>query len=162
MAFQNIIDPRGHYPIARYSFDTSAFIEPSKYYPQDRFRSVWRDIGNLIQQGIILATYIVKEELAAKEDNLYHFVIQFPNLFVEPTPREHIVVRRLVNHVRLRVWGAGDSKKNRADPFVVALATVHNLKVVTYEKSKIPFACQLLEIDCISFIEFLRRENLQY
>ena len=58
----------------------------------------------------------------------------------------------------------GDAERNRADPFVVALARLRNGIVVTKERPrrgstgrlKIPDACAELDIPCLDWFEFLR------
>ncbi|MEJ2250520.1 MAG: DUF4411 family protein [Candidatus Lokiarchaeota archaeon] len=78
--------------------------------------------------------------------------------------REQKVVKFIVNHKNFDKWGAlfGDE----ADPFVVALAKVYELIVVTNEnprstKNHIPAAWRLLNVEFINFTELLRRENIR-
>jgi len=56
-----------------------------------------------------------------------------------------------------------------ADPFVIALAKVENLAVVTGEKAsqnpskpKIPDVCDELEIECLSILDLMRREGWRF
>lgn len=165
MTFQEVVDPRGRYPNAKYSFDTNVFIDIKYWYPKDVFIVVWKELTNLVQQGVILATYTVKEEIDRQRDELFQYINQFPNLFVEPTPREQEIVRQLVNHERLDKWGKGDSE-HIADSYVVALAAAHNLTVVTHEnyelRNKVPTACEILGIEYINFQEVLRREEIKF
>jgi hypothetical protein len=56
--------------------------------------------------------------------------------------------------------------RNRADPFVVAVARIRGATVVTGEGSdgtedrpKIPFVCQKLVIDCTRFTQLIRSEG---
>jgi len=155
------------YPNAKYSFDTDVYITIWRYYyPQDVFIKLWEDFEKLIKERVILSTYAVKKELSRQRDEIYNFIRQFPNLFVSPTEEEQQIVQFLVNHEDFDKWSSGSSESNYADPYVVALAKVHNLKVVTYEvyqkRNKIPRACEILNVDCIKFIDFLREEHLTY
>lgn len=73
-------------------------------------------------------------------------------------------MKRLINNPNFNKWGIDHS--HQADPFVVSLAKVKNLKVVSYEnprkeKNSIPAACQLLNVEHLSFIDFLREESFQ-
>ncbi len=151
------------YPNGVYSFDTSAFIEPwNRHYPRDIFPSIWDGIQELIVNKKILVTNMVEIELKKQRDDLYRYLRNL-NPFVQPTKDEQEVVRQLINHPDFDKWII--SYKHIADPFVVALAKVHSLSVVTYEdtraeKNKIPAACRLYRVDCIKFVDFLRREQI--
>ena len=107
----------------------------------------------------------MKEELKKQRDELYEYLKETPNLFVQPTPEEHQILSQLVNLGGYSEWGKGDSRKNYADPFVIALAKAHNLIVVTDELKhpiSIPKACELLDVECINFLGFLRKEEFTY
>ncbi|MHA1649650.1 MAG: DUF4411 family protein [Candidatus Helarchaeota archaeon] len=118
------------YPHAKYSFDTSAFIEPwRRHYAIDIFPSLWKKIKNLIMNDVILITSAVKDELERQRDDLYEFINDL-NHFVQPTQEEQDIVRQLVNHPNFDKWGT--SNKHYADPFVVALASCHHLIVSKY------------------------------
>ena len=63
----------------------------------------------------------------------------------------------------------GGSKKNSADPFVVALAKQEHCKVVTEEvrtrnakSPKIPDVCDAYQIECIDFVNFAREEKFAF
>ncbi|KKM68009.1 hypothetical protein LCGC14_1465270, partial [marine sediment metagenome] len=116
------------------------------------FGSLWDFIENQIKNRKILATYLVKEELEVQEDELVDFIKKFDNLFVLPTHKEQLVVNNIINTPKFSYWASG--VRNRADPFVVALAKTANLKVVTYENpqstKKIPAACYEFDVECIT------------
>lgn len=82
-------------------------------------------------------------------------------MFKKPFEDEHDTIRLIVNDLNYEHWGRGVS--HQADPFVIALARVHNLCVVTYEdptkNGKIPAACRDFNVDYCNFPEFLRRES---
>ncbi len=53
--------------------------------------------------------------------------------------------------------------RNRADPFVIALAQVRDAVVATGEggdgnakKPRIPYACEQIGLDCIRFLDVVR------
>ena len=164
MTIQTRLQPL--YPRDEYSFDTNVYIELwRRSYPRDIFRTLWDDVENRLQNGVIMSTYAVKEELRFQRDELYEYLKRCPNLFVQPTPEEHRVISQLVNLEGYNEWGRGDSRRNYADPYVIALAKTHNLIVVTNENHhhiSIPAACEELELECINFLGFLRSEELTY
>jgi len=155
------------YPNVKYSFDTNIYISIwHDHYPPDRFKKLYIDLEKLINQGIILSTIPVRIELERQRDEIYDFFNNFKRLFVFPTQKEQLILERLVNHKDFPDWGRGDSEKHYADPYIVALARVHNLKVVTYESGRgnntIYHACELCDVQCLKFIDFLREEDLSY
>lgn len=165
MAIQKRLAPK--YPKAKYSFDTDVYISIWRYYyPRDVFITLWREIERMIQEGVILSTYTVKVEISRQKDEIYEYFRQFSNLFVIPTQEEHQIVQFIVNHEDFDKWGTGSSEANYADPYVVALAKVHNLAVVTYEsygsRNKIPRACEILDVRYLKFVDVLREENLHF
>jgi hypothetical protein len=147
----------------KFSFDTSAFIDSwRRYYPKDVFPSLWLFINELIQNGVIISNYIVKQELDYQEDDLAEFCNQFKEIFILPDVHIQEYVSSLLIHPDLEQWRT--SGNHIADPFVVALGKVYNLSVVSYEndrktKNSIPVACKILGVPHLSFLEFLRKEN---
>ncbi len=151
---------------ALYSFDTSAFVDSwRRYYPPDIFQPIWDRIKEIIDEQRILASWMVREELSRQDDDLWTFVKDLSALFVEPGDGEEVTIRRLLSNPDFNAWGT--SPRHQADPFVVSLALARNLVVVTYEnphstKNAIPAACRFLNIPCITFIVFLRRDNIRF
>jgi len=147
---------------SRYSFDTSAFIEMGQLYPKDVFPTIWSKMESFMKNKIVLATDLVKDELELQHDDLFDF-IKKNNPFVTPNKQEQQAVAILIQMPDFLDWAK--SGLYNADPFVVALGSIHNLIVVTQEKTtspkKIPAACKALGVSCINFLEFLRKENIK-
>ncbi|MHA1770211.1 MAG: DUF4411 family protein [Candidatus Thorarchaeota archaeon] len=148
----------------KYSFDTSGFINPfRRYYVPDVFPQLWDMINRLIEDGTIVASKEVFIELGVKDDDLLHFVSNRPSLFIELDDIQQAIVGEIVNSYKKLV--DPNSTKNNADPYVIALAEVFNLTVVSYERPgnqehpKIPYVCQQRGVKHINFIEFLRDEG---
>ncbi len=155
------------YPNAKYSFDTNIYISIWRdHYPPDRFKKLYIDLEKLIKQGIILSSIPVKIELERQRDKIFSYFNKMTKLFVTPEEEEQLIVAKLVNHKDFPDWGGGDSEKHYADPYIMALAKAYNLKVVTYESGRgnntIHHACEICNLQCIKFIDFLREEDLSY
>jgi len=162
MKFQKKILINNLYPNGKYCFDTSAFIAAWKYYYKKVvFSKLWEDIRDLIEKGKILVPYTVWEEIQRKKDDLYEFFRESSKLFVQPIIEEQELITELSNRDDIP-WGKGDSEKHYADPYVIALAKVHNLAVVTYEKKEMIAICDELAIEHIDIMEVLEREGLTY
>ncbi|TFG25584.1 MAG: DUF4411 family protein [Promethearchaeota archaeon] len=150
---------------AKYSFDTSAFIDSwRRWYPPLNFVSLWNYIADQIENEKIIASIIVRKELERQHDDLLDYVNKFSTLFKNPTQEEQDIINQIINDQNYEHWGRGELYE--ADPFVIALASVHNLTVVTYEhpnkNGKIPAACRDYNVDCCDFPEYIRRENLLF
>ena len=144
----------------KYSFDTSAFINPwRRYYPQNRFPSLWKKIDELIQSGDIVASEEVYQEVRQKDDELLRYLKNRRELFRAVDEEQQQTVSDIVN--TFNNWIDPHSLKNNADPYVVALAMQQNLVVVTYEKGgssenvKIPYVCSYFQVGCLDFLGFL-------
>ncbi|MFW9889823.1 MAG: DUF4411 family protein [Candidatus Thorarchaeota archaeon] len=150
----------------KYSFDTSAFINPWKhYYRPHSFPRIWELVDSLIQKGEIVASEMVLHELKVQKDDLLQWVVdREDNLIIRvDEEQQNIVIRiesdfpKFVNHQ--------SPGRDYADPFVIALAIQHNLSVVTDETkpkkgTKIPDVCDFYNVGCIGYQEFL--ENIGY
>lgn len=128
------------------------------------FDYIWINIGELIKNKKIIASHLVRVELEKKQDELLEHLNQYSSLFVQPTEDEQKVVTTLVNHPNFDKWGT--TPYHKADPFIVALAKVCKITVVTYEKltaikNSIPAACRELDVECITFLEFIRKEQIK-
>lgn len=144
-------------------FDTSAFIEPwVRLYPPDIFESVWGKLEELADSNEITAPADVLLELEKQKDDLFEWAKSRSDLFEAPDRDVMEVFAEIVNDHPdfMKV----NSTKSGADPFVVALAEVKKLTVVTYETMakknaapKIPNVCAARGIgDTASLVDVLR------
>jgi hypothetical protein len=144
-------------------FDTSAFIEPwVRLYPPDLFGPVWTKLEEMAEDNAIIAPTDVLLELEKQKDDLHDWARARPGLFLQPDREVMEVFTQIVNDHPdfMKV----NSTKSGADPFVVALAEVKKLRVVTYETMakkeaapKIPNVCAARRLpETASLIEVLR------
>ncbi|MFN8657688.1 MAG: DUF4411 family protein [Candidatus Obscuribacterales bacterium] len=152
----------------RYSADTSFFLNGwNKYYPPDNFPSIWTKIESLIAAGDLQATIEVKEELERQDDEIFSWAKNQRNLFVPlDIGIQNKIAEILTQFPNLAKAG---TTKSKADPFVIALAEIHSCTVITDENMneklhnpKIPLVCRERGVDCIKFVELIRRENWSF
>lgn len=147
----------------RYSLDTSALLDGrARYYPPDVFPKLWQNFEQLVRDGGIKASEMVRYELEKKDDETFGWVKEL-DLFVDTDEEiQQIVTDILRDHKRLVQEGG---QRSLGDPWVIALAKQKNCVVVTGEnggsddRPKIPSVCRALNIDCISILELIRRER---
>jgi len=149
-----------------YCIDTSALIAGwQERYPIENFPSFWQRMDALIDGGRLTAPIEVWREVSKRSDELHAWLSARKQMFrelEEPIQIEAAAVlarfQRLVGERKLRT---------SADSFVIALARVAGLRIVTEEKptgnldrSNIPDVCTALGMPpCIGLLELIRAEN---
>ena len=151
----------------KYSIDTSAILDGyNRYYPPDVFPALWKNIEILIKNGDLKATEIVLQELKIKKDDTYKWAEQQKEgLFVPIDESIQKTVSKIMEKYPRILAESKKNKRNKADPFVIALAKKHGATVISGEKEgsenkpKIPFICQNFKIKHITFLQFIRTEE---
>jgi hypothetical protein len=146
-----------------YSIDTSALVDGwVRYYPPDVFPCLWGRIEAIITSGILVASDEVYIELQNKADELAKWANQWKGMFIPPdTAIQHAVSDIMSTHAVLVDVNRGGSA---ADPFVIAVAKVRGLTVVSAENSrptkpKIPDVCMSKGVRHISLLEMFREQG---
>lgn len=154
-------------PGAGYCFDTSALIECwTRYYPSDVFPGLWQKLNDYAAHYSIVAPEEVRYEIAKKEDGLHEWVKDRPYLFAELDEQVQKAAQQVL--ARYPALVKASARRTEADPFVIALAQVRGIPVVTAERGgsektpKIPYVCGELKIPCLSIVEFIRAEGWQF
>lgn len=146
-----------------FCIDSSAWIDGwVRDYPPDVFPTLWENLDEHINAGIIKSTEEVYMEIKKKDDGLYDWLKNRKAIFVPIKEEIQISVAELLAIYPRLV----DTKKNRsqADPFVIATAEyLQGGCVVTGEKPsrkievpRIPDVCYDRGTPCISFLQMLR------
>lgn len=152
----------------KYSFDTSALLDGwNRFYPRDVFPGLWEKIEGLIEAQEIIATEEVKIELEKKDDDLLKWIKGHNGFFIPiDEPIQTAVIEILGRYPQLLKASSG---RSGADPFVIGLAKVRNLKVVSGErpssspnKPKIPDVARSENIECLTFMEFIREQRWSF
>jgi len=149
----------------KYSIDTSALLDGwHRYYPPDIFPPLWAKLEALIRAGDLRATEEVLQELLRKDDEVAEWATKNRELFVPVDEEIQLALAEILGRFDRLV----NTQRNRsmADPWVIALAKVHEATVVTGEvpsgnlsRPKIPDVCQELEIPCMNLLRLFREER---
>lgn len=159
----------GNHQVVKYSFDTSAIIDGlERYYPQDSFPAFWSKVDNLIEENRLLISEEVWEEVKDYDKPAKDWLEGRKTTVLIPTDDTVAVeVRTILGQYPHVVKSF--KNRNRADPFVVAVARIHEAVVVTGEgddgnekRPKIPFVCLQLGMRCIKLIDLIRLERWQF
>lgn len=151
----------------QYSIDTSILIENwQRLYPPDVFPTVWDFLDRLIKTRVAVISEEVYDELTPKDDELLAWAKERQD-FLYATSEE---VQKATMDINDEFPDLTDTERERsvADPFVIAIATLEECAVVTYEEPrtkptrprKIPDVCFALQIQCFDFVELARREGV--
>lgn len=152
---------------ARYVFDSNIFINLERLQPIDVYPSVWNKIGELMDDGTIISSQEVYEEILVGDDYLSTWAKQRQKYFLPTDEKIQIVVRDILSRYRGLVEGG--KKRNNADPFVIAVAQLNKCTVVSEEAKsnnsdspKIADVCEYLGITCINFVTFSREMKITF
>lgn len=148
-----------------FSLDTSAILDAwVRNYPPDVFPAIWLHMDAAARNGDIFVVDEVRRELERKDDGACKWVKGHEGMIVAIDDE----IQRHVLEIMSKYSRLVDSRKNRSigDPWVIALARVRGLTVVTAEKAsgnlakpKIPDVCRDLGVASGSVIDFFRLQG---
>jgi hypothetical protein len=129
-------------------------------YPIDSFPTYWLRMEESIRGKRLLSIDEVLEEIERKDDGLRKWAKEQNGFFFPLTPEIQTEVTEILGAFPKMV----DSRqRNMADPFVIALAKVKEMTVVTEERNPgtnkrptIPYVCEEMNIRRINVLEMLR------
>lgn len=147
--------------------DTSALVEPwTRLYPPDVFAPVWKELSAMAHEGLLIAPVEVKLELGRQQDSLYKWACDLDSFFIDEdralVEKQYIIVNEHPGLVK------PNSTKSAADPWVIALAELRGIPVVTYEDRarqnaapKIPNVCDRRGIATVRLVDVLRARGFR-
>lgn len=160
-----------------YSIDTNVFLDiwcppEGNIYSKVRMPELWEHIEKLVDEGRIIATKEVHDELInhASED-LKQWLEDHKSMF-SLTEQQVGYADDIINKVYSKYKnGYRPEVQDAADPFVVAAALVHGAAVLTQEQRqdphnpalvngpKIPTVCAEYNVTCVNIEEFIAKEG---
>ncbi len=148
-----------------YCIDTSSLIAAwQELYPIENFPRLWGKIEELIKAKRLVSPVEVLHEISKRSDDLHKWLKERGDMFRELDEAVQIAgAKVLAQFPRL----VGEKKlRTSADPWVIAVASVENLKVVTQEKPtgsvarpNIPDVCAAMNIQTMSLLHLIRAEK---
>lgn len=145
-----------------YVIDTSALLDGwVRNYPPDVFPSLWSHLEEMIKTQELLAPDEVLLELGQKDDDVHKWAKANSAMFVPLDEDVQNATQEILIQFPRLVGAMKD--RNRADPFVIALAKVKHAIVVTGEKSsgtgdrpRIPNVCDHFSIGYRTLLQLIR------
>lgn len=152
---------------AKYVFDSNIFINLQQRQPRDIYPSVWSKIDELMDDGTIISSREVYDELSLGDDALSAWAKTRQESFLPSEISVQERVREILKEHRGLVEGG--KKRNNADPFVIALAQEKDCIVVTEEghsnseqSPKIPNICEAYGVQYTNFVGFAREMKFEF
>jgi hypothetical protein len=153
-----------------YCVDTSSLLHAwQRAYPPRRFPALWAAIEALVEQGRLLCSIEVYNELAKKDDEVSEWAKTRKAELCREIDDD---VQVALLYVMARYPRLVDTKigKSGGDPFVIAQALSANPRhvVVTEEQGgsdkspKIPSVCKVEGIECINLLGLIEREDWSF
>lgn len=148
----------------RFCLDTSGFLDGFvRYYPPETFQTLWDRMDALASSGRVVVPEEVYLELEHHHDAAFQWLNDRKEQVLVSTDALVVAATRelLTEYPRLAMEG---STRNRADPFVIATASLQKACVVTGESGgtekspKIPYVCGDQGIECLNFLAVVQLE----
>jgi len=148
----------------KYIIDTSAVLsqKPNEIHRRTRFKSLWKNIDELIKQQIIVLSTEIVEEI---DDNDIKDSLKKQNCRIIEVDEE---VQANVAKVVTTRPGLIDFKQNKSsgDAFLIGTAMKYGLTVITEENPdkqfKIPKVCECLGVNCINILGLCELEDWEF
>lgn len=151
-----------------YSVDTSILITCwNVTHNPENHPTFWTNIDILVANGSLLASEEVLVDLAKQDDEVYAWARERHEMFIPLYAEIQVAVKDILRDYHRLI----DTRRNRSssDPWVIALALVQGLTVVTAEKPtrkldkpKIPDVCDALGINCVTINELIREQGWRF
>jgi len=149
-----------------YCIDTSALIAAwQERYPLENFPAFWGRVETLIVAGRLVAPVEVLNETTKRSDELHKWLAERKSMFRELDEAIQIAAASVLGQFPRLV---GERKlRTSADPFVIALAQVGRLQIVTDEKPtgnlqrpNIPDVVSAMGLTpCMGLLDMIRAEK---
>jgi len=115
----------------KYVLDTNVFINMQRHHPLDVFGSLWDKMAIAIDEGAVVSSDEVFDELSIGNDALLQWAKQRNGAFISSGADVQRMVRDILQKHPALVTGT--RKANGADPFVIALAKLKGCILVSDE-----------------------------
>jgi len=149
------------FPRAKYCFDTSALVDSwRRYYWLTNFPGFWKSIGEMMDAGEIICCEMAWREIQDGNDELTKWIESHPVAKIEMEEEQLSKVQELLGEFP-KMADYNRPRVHHADPFVIALASLKGIKVVSMEgggdqnNPKIPFVCGKKSVPCLSVSGFI-------
>ena len=147
-----------------YCFDASSLFNLRNFYPEDIFKSINTQFTDILRFGKICIINMVLDELKRDSSSVFYDHIKV-NIHKKRIFKYEDYISTTQELIKKYYDKRGKSHELMADPHIIACAKVERIAVVTDELGgspvQIPNICTNENIECISIVDFFRKESIK-
>lgn len=151
-----------------YCIDTSALLDGwVRHYPPDVFPALWDNLESMIDSGDLISSDEVLNELSQKDDDVYEWAKRNNDMFMPIDEEIQLVTLEILDRFPRLVGQMKD--RNKADPFVIAVAKIRDAVVVTGERNfgtidrpRIPIVCSNFGVNYMDLLQMIRERGWKF
>ena len=159
------------YKDKKHLFDTNAFLEIKRVYPEEFFQDLHEILKGFIKNGTVLVHQKVYNEIIVgkADDPARSLLEEHKNKVLQEIQEEYDIIQK--NNKKLKDIIDTGRKREQADPYLVARILFERKKkelfpatycLVTMEKKGLPTVCKDFEITCMNVLEFFRNTDIKF
>lgn len=150
-----------------YSFDANIFINLAKeMYPKDIFPSLWEQIWEKIEQGVMTTICVIYDEV--QDEVVINTLKKYEPFFLKKIDQldKFTEIQDVLKSILKSNPEMIDTTKWKSwwDPWLIAYAKVYGFTIVTSEKKRgqrIPNICTQYDVECIWLQDFFRELDIK-
>lgn len=150
-----------------YIVDADVFIGFYDSLPMETYETQWNLLKQYIEDGRLKICEAVFNEVK-KAEELKSWLNNFNKLLVKCYEHDVIVEAKTIVNAYPKLLDINNSS-DQSDPYVIALAKLNNYTVLSNEayseggkKTKIPYICKQMSIDCMNTRQFYIEEKWKF
>jgi hypothetical protein len=159
-----------------YLIDTSSLVCLTEKYPEDVFKSLYKNMENEIKKDTIKTPIQVLHEIKKRDDMLYNWLKDKKKFFIKTTEE---IFQKAFQIIKIypeliKNLGLNNNGDDPADPYLISTAIILNkeniygeaqIKIITEEgtkKNHIPDIANKYNIKSLHILEFFKENNWQF
>lgn len=151
----------------KYIIDTDVLIGFNDSLPMDVYETQWKMIGENIENGKIIICEAVFNEIK-KSVELKEWLDNYKKLIASCYSDKVLIEAKIIINEYPKLIDI-NNPSDQSDPYVIALAKLNRFTVLTNEKyseggkkTKIPYICKKMLINCINIHDFYIKEGWKF
>ncbi len=159
-----------------YLIDTSSLVCLTEKYPEDVFKSLYKNMENEIKKDTINTPIQVLHEIKKRDDMLYNWLKDKKKFFIKTTEEIFQKAFQIIKTYPelIKNLGLNNNGDDPADPYLISTAIILNkeniygeaqIKIITEEgtkKNHIPDIANKYNIKSLHILEFFKENNWQF
>lgn len=152
----------------KYLIDSNVLIACAFNTPFEYFPSFWIKLEEYINNNQVIICDAVVTEISAKADELKKWISNYKSLYRKTFEPDIVVEAKLIINKYPNLVDI-NNPNDQADPYLIALAKIDNLCLISDEKysenatkARIPYVCKNETVDCLTRFDFFKKESWKF